>query len=385
MDVSRIGCPGSQKPDRSTGQAFFCCPLLPRPHCNSHSAVIPSRHDSGEKEVESLPGSTAVVARFGVARSVFVPTLSIFGGLVLLAAGAEGLVRGAASGARRMGLSPLLLGLTVVAYGTSAPELVVSVQAAVGGTPDVALGNVVGSNIGNIGLILGVAALVSPIRANAQLLWVDIPIMIGVSALLLALLWDGVVGRLNGAVLVLGAGAYTVVCIWGARDESQAVLEDLFDDGVPAKGSLGRDLLFGIGGLALLVLGARFLVSGAVTVAEALGISTAVIGLTVVALGTSLPELATSVVAALRGQSDLALGNGGGSNLFNILGILGITACVQPLDASGLSWLDGGVMMGFAVLTLPLIWFDYTFSRWEGAVLLGGYAAYVAVRLTMVV
>jgi cation:H+ antiporter len=193
-----------------------------------------------------------------------------------------------------------------VAYGTSAPELVVSVQAAVGGTPDVALGNVVGSNIGNIGLILGVAALVSPIRANAQLLWVDIPIMIGVSALLLALLWDGVVGRLNGAVLVLGAGAYTVVCIWGARDESQAVLEDLFDDGVPAKGSLGRDLLFGIGGLALLVLGARFLVSGAVTVAEALGISTAVIGLTVVALGTSLPELATSVVAALRGQSDLA-------------------------------------------------------------------------------
>ena len=347
--------------------------------------MVPSRHDSGEKEVESLPGSTAVVARFGVARSVFVPTLSIFGGLVLLAAGAEGLVRGAASGARRMGLSPLLIGLTVVAYGTSAPELVVSVQAAVGGTPDVALGNVVGSNIGNIGLILGVAALMSPIRAKAQLLWVDIPIMIGVSALLLALLWDGVIGRLNGGVLMLGAGAYTVVCIWGARDESQAVLEDLFDDGVPAKGSLGRDLLFGIGGLALLVLGARFLVSGAVTVAEALDISTAVIGLTVVALGTSLPELATSVVAALRGQSDLALGNVVGSNVFNILGILGITACVQPLDASGLSWLDGGVMMGFAVLTLPLIWFDYTFSRWEGAVLLGGYAAYVAVRLTMVV
>lgn len=324
---------------------------------------------------------TAVLARFGVVSPVLVPTLSILGGLVLLAAGAEGLVRGAASGARRLGLSPLLIGLTVVAYGTSAPELVVSLQAAVGGNPDIALGNVVGSNIGNIGLILGVAAVISPIRVQAQILRVDVPILIGVSGLLIALVWDNVIGRLNGVVLVAGAMAYTVVCIWGARDEASVVVDDLFDDGVPAEGTIGRDLLFGVGGFGLLVLGARLLVSGAVTVAEAVGLSTAVIGLTVVALGTSLPELATSVVAALRGQSDLALGNVVGSNIFNVLGILGVTACIQPVDASGLSWIDGGVMMGFALLTLPLFWTDYTFSRLEGGLLLAGYGVYVGIRV----
>jgi cation:H+ antiporter len=155
------------------------------------------------------------------------------------------------------------------------------------------------------------------------------------------------------------------------------VVKDRFDDGVPPQGSWGRDLLFAVGGLALLVLGARLLVSGAVTVAEAAGLSTAVIGLTVVAVGTSLPELATSVVAALRGQSDLALGNVVGSNIFNVLGILGLTACIHPVDATGLTWWDGGVMFGFALLTLPLFWTDYTFSRLEGGGLLVGYLAYV--------
>jgi cation:H+ antiporter len=312
---------------------------------------------------------------------MLVATLSVFGGLVLLAFGAEGLVRGAASGARRLGLSPLLIGLTVVAYGTSAPELVVSLHAAVGGNADVALGNVVGSNIANVGLILGLSALLCPIQVRAQILRIDLPIMIGISGLLLGLLWDGVVGRLNGVVLVAGALAYTVVCIWGARDEPRAAVEETFDAGVPSAGSVGRDLLYGAGGLALLVLGARLLVTGAVTIAETVGLSTTVIGLTVVAVGTSLPELATAVVAALRGQSDLVLGNVVGSNIFNVLGILGVTAVIQPVDGTGLAWWDGGVMLGFAVLTLPLFWTRYTFSRLEGGLLLAGYVAYVGVLI----
>lgn len=310
--------------------------------------------------------------------------LSILGGLLLLAVGAEGLVRGAASGARRFGLSPLVIGLTVVAFGTSAPELVVSVHAAVGGNPDIALGNVVGSNIANIGLILGVAALLSSIRIQAQILRIDVPILIGVSALLLGVVADEVVGRVNGIILVAGAVAYAVVCSWGAWDEPTAVVEELFDEAVPEKGSWGRDLFFGLGGLGMLVLGARVLVSGAVTVAEAAGLSATVIGLTVVAIGTSLPELITSGRAALRGQSDLALGTVLGSSIFNVLGILGVTACVQPVDASGLSWWDGGVMLGFAVITLPLFWTDYTFSRWEGGLLLAGYGVYVGIRVALV-
>jgi cation:H+ antiporter len=310
---------------------------------------------------------------------MFVALLSVVGGLVLLAAGAEGLVWGASSGARRLGISPLIIGLTVVAFGTSAPELVVSVLAAVGGNADIALGNVVGSNIANVGLILGLAALVTPIRIQAQILRVDVPIMIGISGLLLGLLWDGVVGRLNGVVLVAGAAAYTMLCVWGAWDEPQAAVEKTFDAGVPAQGSVGRDLLFGVGGLAFLVGGARLLVSGATAIAEAAGLSATVIGLTVVAVGTSLPELATAVAAARRNESDLVVGNVVGSNIFNVLGILGMTACVQPIDATGLSVWDTGVLMGFAVAILPLFWTDYTFSRREGGVLVGGYVVYVAV------
>jgi cation:H+ antiporter len=307
--------------------------------------------------------------------------LFILGGLFLLVVGAEGLVRGAASGARRLGLSPLVIGLTVVAYGTSAPELVVSLQAAVGGNPDIALGNVVGSNIGNIGLILGAAALLSPIRVQAQILRIDVPVMIGVSLLLLGLLWDQVIGRLNGVVLLLGAVAYTLMSVWGAADESSSMVRTEFDRGVPDRRGWGTDLLFLAGGLGLLVLGARVLVSGAVAIAEDFGVSAVVMGLTVVAVGTSLPELATSMVAAYRGHSDLALGNVVGSNIFNILGILGITASIQPIDASELTWLDGGVMVGFAVITLPLLWTGYTFSRWEGGLLILSYILYIGVLI----
>ena len=307
--------------------------------------------------------------------------LFVLGGLVCLTVGAEGLVRGTSSLARRVGLSPLIIGLTVVAYGTSAPELVVSVQAALEGAPDLALGNVVGSNISNVGLILGATALLYPIRGDAQAVRLDIPIMIGVSALLLGLLADGVIGRLNGGVLVLGAIGYTVIRVWGSWEESKPAVRQAFDEEGPDRHGWGWEVLFAGGGLALLVVGARLLVDGAVTIAAAGGLSTAVIGLTVVAVGTSLPELATSVVAALRGHANLALGNVVGSNIVNVLGILGVTACVQPIDAGGITWIDGGVLLGMAVLTLPFLWTGLTFSRWEGAVLLVAYGTYIAFLL----
>lgn len=309
---------------------------------------------------------------------MLLPLLSILGGFVCLTIGADGLVRGAASFARRIGLSPLLIGLTVVAYGTSAPEMMVSVRAALGGASDIALGNVVGSNISNIGLILGSTALLCPVRGTAKAVQIDVPFMIGVSALLLGLMADSVIGRLNGLVLVGGAVAYTVIRVWGAREDRQLTVREEFDAAVPSQRGWGWDLLYGGGGLALLVVGARLLVEGAVIIAEGMGISTVVIGLTVVAIGTSVPELATSLTAALRGHADLALGNVLGSNIVNILAILGVTATVRPIDASGLTWIDGGVLLGLSVLTLPFLWTELTFRRWEGGVLLAGYGTYLA-------
>lgn len=309
---------------------------------------------------------------------MLLPLLSIVGGFIALTIGADGLVRGASSLARRFGLSPLLIGLTVVAYGTSAPEMVVSLRAALGGASDIALGNVVGSNISNIGLILGATALLCPIRGTAKAVRIDVPFMIGVSALLLGLMGDSVIGRLNGVVLVAGAVAYTVIRVWSSREESRPAVRDEFDVEVPSQQGWGWDLVYGVGGLLLLVLGARLLVSGAVTIAESMGVSSLVIGLTVVAVGTSLPELATSLAAALRGHADLALGNVVGSNIVNILAILGVTACVRPIGAAGLRWVDGGVMLGLALLTLPFLWTGLAFSRWEGGVLLAVYVAYMA-------
>ncbi|PSQ95309.1 MAG: sodium:calcium antiporter [Bacteroidetes bacterium SW_9_63_38] len=304
--------------------------------------------------------------------------LFVSGGLVCLTAGAEGIVRGASSLARRVGVSPLLIGLTVVAYGTSAPEGVVSVQAALDGAPALALGNVVGSNISNVGLILGTTALLYPVQSDAQAVQLDIPIMIGVSALFLGLLGDGVIGRLNGVVLVLGGIGYTVIRVWGGQEESQAAVREAFDEAVPDRYGWVWEGGVGIGGLALLILGGRLLVDGAVAIADGVGLSPTVIGLTVVAVGTSLPELATSVVAALRGHADLAVGNVVGSNIVNVLGVLGGTACVHPIDATGLTWIDGGVLFGTAVLTLPFLWTKWEVSRWEGGVLLAVYGSYIA-------
>jgi cation:H+ antiporter len=299
-------------------------------------------------------------------------------GLVLLYFGAEGLVRGSASLALRLGLTPLVIGLTVVAFGTSAPELVVSLRAALDGQGDISVGNVVGSNICNIGLILGLCALISPIATSSRVVRADIPIMIGVTVLGLGLLSHGGVTRWEGGVLLALLAGYVVFTIRLAEKAPDDALADEFADVVvPSKRGLVVDLLFVAGGLAFLVVGARFLVDGAVIIARAFGWSEALIGLTIVAVGTSLPELATSLVAAVKKEADIAVGNIVGSNIFNILGILGITAALTPLEAAGIGTIDLLVMTAFAVVLWPFAFRGGRLCRAEGAVLLLAYTGYV--------
>ncbi len=308
--------------------------------------------------------------------------VAILAGLAALTLGAELLVRGGASLARRLGLTPLVIGLTVVAFGTSLPELVVSVQSAAAGRGAVALGNVIGSNIFNVGVILGVVALLRPIGVSLAVLRRDAPVMLAVSGVLAGVLLLPVLGRLAGATLLLALGGYTAWNIVLARREATGPAVAGFDAGVPgASGRLWRDLLLVAGGLLLLVIGGHVLVHGAVGLARRLAVSERVIALTVIAAGTSLPELATSVVAALRRQTELAVGNILGSNIFNILGILGAAALVRPLPGGDQAWLDVGVMGLLALVLWPLLWTGRRLQRWEGLLLLGIYAAYLALLL----
>ena len=297
-------------------------------------------------------------------------SLSLAGGLVLLVGAASLLVRGASALALRVGLSPLVVGLTVVAFGTSAPELVVSVQAALAGAGGIAVGNVVGSNIANVGLILGVAALVRPIVSDASVLRRDLPILVGATLLGALVLHDRAVGRAEGAVLVVGLVAYLAWSVWSAR-------RDAAPPEVPVAGSMGRSLLWIALGLGGLIVGSRLFVGGAVGLAEAAGVSNAVIGLTVVALGTSAPELATSIVAAVRGESEIAVGNVVGSNLFNVLGILGAAALVRPLAAPGLQLVDVAMMTGLALALIPMMWSGRRLVRAEAALLVAVYVGYI--------
>lgn len=299
-------------------------------------------------------------------------------GLVLLYTGAELLVKGAASLAFRLGISPLVVGLTIVAFGTSAPELTVSVLAAVSGQGDIAAANVVGSNILNIALILGLSAMICPIHISRQLIRWDIPVMIGLSVLGWWVLSDRNMSRVEGAVLFGGIILYTV---WAFRRTrlvpvaSGGEKSELTADYRPMKLSLA--VVWVITGLLLLVLGSKALVTGATLLARRLGLSEAIIGLTIVSAGTSFPELATSVVAALRRQSDIAVGNIVGSNIFNILSILGLSSLLVPYAAPGLTTVDLLVMLGFAAVSLPFMWTRFTLSRTEGFLLLAGYGAYL--------
>jgi len=308
---------------------------------------------------------------------MFVSFVQILGGLALLAAAAEGLVYGAASLARRMGVSPLVIGLTVVSIGTSLPELMVGIDAALTGSGDLALGNVVGSNIGNLALILGVAALVRPISVQTQVVRVDGPILAAVSILFVGLILDGGLGRIDGGLLLAGIVGYVGYSLRAGRTTSVPAQETV-GDLVPSRHAAWVDVAFLLLGLVGLGVGAHLLVEGAVTIAEQFGVGPIVVGLTVVAVGTSLPELATSVAAARRGKGDLAVGNAVGSSIFNLLGILGATVFVHPLSAQSLRWLDTGVMVGTALLILPFLRSGRTLSRVEGAGLLLVYVAYLA-------
>lgn len=310
--------------------------------------------------------------------------LMLIAGLALLIVGAEILVRGASRLAAAFGISPLVIGLTVVAFGTSSPELAVSVQSALAGQADIAMGNVVGSNIFNVLFILGISALIIPLVVAQQLVRLDVPIMIGVSVLVYLLGLNGQISRLEGAILFAGIIAYTTFLIRQSRKENKEVQEEYaqeFGGGKPrSAGQYLLNLVLVVAGLALLVLGARWLVDSAVTIARALGVSELIIGLTIVAAGTSMPEVATSIIAAIRGERDIAVGNVVGSNIFNILAVLGLSSLLAPngiaVSPPALAF-DIPVMIAVAIACLPIFFTGFKIARWEGAVFLGYYAAYV--------
>lgn len=307
------------------------------------------------------------------------PWLLVVVGLGILLAGAEALVRGAAGLAARAGISPLIVGLTVVAFATSAPELAVTVVAALEGTGELAFGNVVGSNLFNVLAILGLSAVVAPLAVERKLVRFDVPLMIGVSVLVGLAGLDGRVGRLEGLLLLGGLAAYLTISVRGerARRRENPEPQESGEAGEAARHHPAWLVIALLCGLGMLVLGSHWLVTGASQIARAAGISERIIGLTLVAAGTSLPELATSVVAAIRGQREIAVGNIVGSNLFNLLCVLGAAAVILPVPVGPAALrLDVPVMVASAVVCLPFFWTGLRVSRLEGAVLLAGFLGY---------
>lgn len=312
----------------------------------------------------------------------------LFIGLVLLTVGGEALVRGALAAARRLGVSPLLAGLVIVGFGTSAPELVVSVQAALKGTPEIALGNVIGSNIANILLILGVSALIMPLVTHIRSLRRDGLTMLFATLLFMGLASFGGLARWEGALLVAVLVIYLVWAYRTEREDSTGPEAELHKaeseefDVVPM--SIPVTLLAIVGGLAMLIYGADRFLLGAVGLGQALGVPEAIIGLTLVAVGTSLPELAVSIVAAVRKHADVAVGNIIGSCIFNLLSILGIAALVMPLPLTGrLFAIDQFVMLAATAALLLFLFFGLRLSRFKGALLLAGYVVYIATMFGM--
>ena len=298
-------------------------------------------------------------------------------GLALLVLGAESLVRGAAGIARALGVPALIVALTIVAYGTGAPELAITVQSVTAGRPELAVGNVVGSNIANVLLIVGVAGLLTPIAVRSRLVRIDVPIMIGLSALLIPLALDGGLGRLDGALLLVLGGAYTWMLARVSRRDP-ALERSRTVDRTPR--SLATRALLLLVGLGLLVLGARWLVDSATDLARSLGLSDLIIGLTLVALGTSLPELATTAIAIRRGERDIAVGNAIGSNIVNITLILGLAGVISstPLPvSSSLLRVDLPIMIAAAVACLPIFFTGWAIARWEALLFVAYYVAYL--------
>ncbi len=307
-----------------------------------------------------------------------VTLLLLFAGLLLLYLGGEALVRGATALAARLGMPPLLIGLTVVAFGTSSPELAVSIDASISGHADIAIGNVVGSNICNVALILGACALLRPLKVEARVIRLDIPIMIGCSAMLAILLSDGALSRSEGALLFGLLVAYVYFSIRQARAEVEPVRQEFRALVLGRRSSmLVAIALVGVG-LVMLAGGGGVFVDAAAELARRVGVSEAVVALTIVAAGTSMPELATSLVASARGQHDIAIGNVVGSNTFNVLGVLGLAAALSPLSGIAIQCADFVAMMVAAVLLLPLMYTQFRLVRWEGGLLLVSYIAYVS-------
>lgn len=303
-------------------------------------------------------------------------------GLLGLYLGAEWLVRGAARLARSLGVSPLVIGLTVVAFGTSTPELVVSALATIRDQSNVAVGNVVGSNILNVALILGIAALIHPLRVEVRLVAREVPIMILASIGVAALALGGSIGRLEGTGMVGALVIYLVFVIRASLRESAAAQAEFQEFEAartlePYGESRLKDALLVTVGVGSLVIGGHLLVGAAIHFARAIGVSELTIGLTIVAIGTSLPELATSIVSAIRQEADIALGNIVGSNIFNLLGILGVAALIRPIAFSAdVLLVDIPIMVAFSIVLLPLAWTRMRLDRWEGALLVSGYVAF---------
>lgn len=313
----------------------------------------------------------------------FVIFFSVLVGFVLLVIGAEGFVRGASQLAAVAGLSRLIIGLTVVSYGTSAPELAVSLQASYAGQAEIALGNVIGSNVFNILMTLGIAAIVIPLTVAQQLIRLDVPIMIGITGLMLLFSLDGRISQLDGAIFLAGSVIYTLFLV------SQGRQEDAPDSMEAGNGSsdhaqkhrvaryITTNVGLLLGSLGVLVVGAKLLVYGATSLAESMGVSQLIIGLTIVAAGTSLPELATSIVACYRGERDIAVGNVIGSNIFNILTVLGATAAIADIPVSPAAMrFDIPVMFAVAIACLPIFYTGNRISRWEGLLFVSYYVAY---------
>lgn len=315
-----------------------------------------------------------------VASDLAISAIQGIAGLALLYFGGEWLIRGASALAFRLGLPAMTIGLTVVAFGTSAPELVVSLDAALSGANDVSVGNVVGSNIANVALILGIAALLRPMAVRLKMIQLDAPLMVAISLALVLVLADGQASRLEGALLFAGLVAYVAYTLWRARRQP-GMLRASRDNASLVQLSLRMSLLYTLAGLGLLVAGGHLLVVAAVDLATVLGMSQATIGLTIVAVGTSLPELATTVIASLRRQGDIAIGNAVGSNIFNILGVFGITAVVTPLRLGAVAWFDLATMVALAVILNIFLYTHRRLNRVEGALLLASFVLYTTWRL----
>ena len=312
---------------------------------------------------------------------VFISLLWLAIGSAALYYGAEWLVGGGSKTAKKLGISPLIIGLTLVAYGTSAPELVVSVDAALSGEGGISIGNVVGSNICNIALILGLCAVITPLTVNRAMLKSDVPVM-AVTAVAFCLIywWQDGIGRIGGLILFAGFVLYNIKVIISAKKEAAAnsLNESAEEDGEKAEKPLYLYLLLAVFGLVVLVLGSKAFLRGAIEIAKLTGLSNTVIGLTIVAVGTSLPELATSVVAAIKGERDIAIGNVVGSNIFNILLIMGVAPLIAPLTGANIQFWDLVALLATTFILIPFMITGFRLNRAEGVILLAMYGAYTA-------